>query len=637
MKKEKGDVNISGKFAAGRDININKLSNFSWLIVSLFVLTFMVLGWVYRDNLGAYLNKFDKFSPRDTQELKILLLPFKGLQDDAGFTVDYKEALVSSLAEKKKNDNLHIQLKAIEGIDSPNTDDEAKAIALDKNADLVIWGSYVESREGPIKLRLRYLLIKDFQVSYLNNRSSDKEEQLRDINSLKNGYLENDLHYLLNWIEGISAINQNDYKRALNNFRNIQNDSLLLQQYEFHPLNNLADIFLTLGREEFTFPIFHILQARLKEHPEKYTDAEKASLFSSWGIAHGYAGDINESVENHLKAIDIVNQSKENGKEFNLLKSGIYSSLGVQYVRMNKWDEAEECFKVCVKIDSALVQEGVNTYEMWNIINNLINLSELQTKKNELEEALKTLADAEQKAKNSLDTNDRLWGAIYNNKGEAYFHLGDYQQALHYQKKDVVLSQKIFDPFHRDLIPTYNNMAIYYEKLDSLEMSLLFQEKALKIAEHNDVKKMTNRLASIYSNYALNLADNNEFEKSIAYHQKSIDIRENRPDADTNPDLAASYNNMSYTYRKMKQYDKALIYHERAVAIATEIFGEEGLDTAVYYSKMAESYVGKKEYQSALEIIQRVDMAYQQHNIPESHPAYVSLMKLQEECLANLN
>ena len=35
MKKQEGDVNIKGKFAAGRDINIGKYSNFRWLIGSL--------------------------------------------------------------------------------------------------------------------------------------------------------------------------------------------------------------------------------------------------------------------------------------------------------------------------------------------------------------------------------------------------------------------------------------------------------------------------------------------------------------------------------------------------------------------------------------------------------------------------
>lgn len=640
MKKQDGDINIKGRFAAGRDVNIGKYSNFKWLIGSLIVLTFIVLGLIYREDVSVYLGSLAKFPPEDTKELKVLLLPFQVEQDVQGLYVNYQDALESAIIKKQKNDSLNIIIKSIKGVDSPKTDKEAEDIATKKNADIVIWGSYTEigdSSRTRLKVRLRYLLVKDFQLPYANIQSSDEEGDLGyDVSKLREGYLQNDLYYLLNWIEGISAFNQSDYKRALENFSALKNDSLLLYQYDFYALDNLAEIFLVLGREEFAFPVFDVLLNKIEENSQDITDLEKASIYSKMGIAYSYKGEAEKSLQYHQKAIDILDSYRDESKKVIALKSSVYSSMGVQYTRMTQLEKAEEYLSACLRFDSMLIQKGVDRHEMREIINNRINMSNLKLAKRELSATLETLLDIEKAAKEILSDNDRLWGAIYNNIGNAYFNLGNYMEALNYQKKDMEFSEKIYDKHHRDLGKTYNNMAVYYDRLDSTKMSLFYQRKAIEISEYNDEERITDALASMYNNYAVALADDEQFEKSIEFNQKSIDIRERISKSSANSNLATSYNNMAYTYRKMKEFDKALPYHDKAIEVSVRLNGAEDIYTGIYLSKKAESYFGKRDFLSTLEIVREVERIYVNY-LPSDHSLFIDLIKLKEQCLANLN
>lgn len=636
---QNGNINITGKYAAGRNITVNKYTNFRWLIAALFLLTFLTLGWIYKGEINIYLSSFKKFDVNDTQNLKVLLLPFKPIQDNLNIQTDYKHELLSSLGDKINKDSLAISILSINGIECPKTDKEAEAIAHEKNADLVIWGSYIETNDGPEKFRLRYNLIRDFELPYLSMKTSNQEGKLNyDVSKLRSGYLQNNLFYLMNWIEGISAFNQNNYKSALKNFTVLQKDSVLLRQYDFEPLHNLSHIFLTLGRENFAFPILAILEEKMIEAPEKFKDYERAALLGDIAHAHSLNGQKEKSIESFLRAVDIFDNSRESGKDFNEKKSSLYVSLGNEYTRMTLYDKAEECFLNSQKTDSILITDyDLNSEDLRDILNNKINYTFLKLSSGEFEIALNKLLLIEEEAKEKLVSNDVLWNAIYHNLGHCYYELGAYNKALEIQKKVLAIEAKIYDPLHYKLVSTYNNIATYYEKLDSLDQCVHYQKKAIDIAEYNTENKNTNSLATLYSNYALNLADINEFEKSIEYNQKSISIRESLSGEKINANLAMSYNSMSYTYRKMKDYDKAIVYHKKTIDASIKTFGKENIYTGIFYQKMAESYEGKKDYAIALKELNKAESIFSNSGLPREHPYWIKLTEQKEVCQTQIN
>jgi len=638
-KTQTGDVNITGKYAAGRDITVNKNANFKWPIITICALTFITLSWIYNENIKTYWSSLDKFDLNDTKNLKVLLLPFKPVQDHLDVIVDYKYELISSLESRKDKDSLAIKIISIEGIECPKTDKEAELIAREKNADLVIWGSYVESSEGPEKLRLRYNLIKDFQVPYINMRSGNQEGKLnKDISKLSSGYLQTDLFYLLNWIEGITSFNQFDFNNALERFSSIGNDTLLLKQYEFKPLQNLSHIFLSLGRSEFAFPILKILKEKITKNPERFKSYDKAALLSDLAIAHSQKGKIEVSIEHSLEAIKILNGSNEWGKDYEEIKSTIYSNLGMLYNNQLKLVKAEENLLISQKSDSLLI----TNYELDNknnrkIIAHKINYAKLKLNAGEFENSLEMLDKIEKESKGQIVSNDIYWSIIYDLKAQCYFQLGQYEKALRTEKKVLSLDLKLYDSFHPELTAVYNNLAVYYEKLDSLNQSINYQKKALDIIENNDKDKKTDNLAAAYANYALNLADISEFKKSIEYTQRSIDIRESTPDSLTSPNLAVSYNNMSYTLRKMKDFEKALEYHKKAVDTSVKLLGENHFYTGIFYHKMAETYAGLEDFSNVLIVLQKAEQIFIKNKLANNHPYLVKLNEQKRKGIEKLN
>ncbi len=178
-------------------------------------------------------------------------------------------------------------------------------------------------------------------------------------------------------------------------------------------------------------------------------------------------------------------------------------------------------------------------------------------------------------------------GDAYNNIGNIYYHLGDYDRALSYYRKAL----KFFTKGKRTGI--YNNLALIYYETDSLEKSLEYYTKALK-----ELKGKGNELhmAIIYHNMALVYNLKKEFSKAIENLNLALEIFRK---LNKEKNIANTYNNIGRAYYLQGNFKMAQIYYDSARTLATKIKAPYILmDNYKYNAKLL---IKKKEYKNALQ------------------------------------
>ena len=124
---------------------------------------------------------------------------------------------------------------------------------------------------------------------------------------------------------------------------------------------------------------------------------------------------------------------------------------------------------------------------------------------------------------------------LFNNISLVYRAQGNYEKALEYYEKSLVIKEKMLGKEHPSTATTYNNLAIVYE-------------------------------------------DQGNYEKALEYYEKALVIRE-KVLGKEHPSTGSTYNNMAGAYRTQGNYEKALEYYEKALKILDEKLGPEHPNT----------------------------------------------------------
>jgi len=114
----------------------------------------------------------------------------------------------------------------------------------------------------------------------------------------------------------------------------------------------------------------------------------------------------------------------------------LYNNLGAVYKKTGKYDLAIEAFENAIELSNKFNEpKGKGSV--------LINLADIYFLKGELSKAMKANYDALKNGK-SINDNYTISNA-YTNLSEIYSFLEDYQSALEYQKKSLIIDHKLED------------------------------------------------------------------------------------------------------------------------------------------------------------------------------------------------
>jgi len=161
-------------------------------------------------------------SPKPTSEpfpekegsFNVLLLPFQPLEDCTFKETFLEETLRRRLLALSEEKQLNLQVKLDTLQTCPATFDEGKAIGKNLNADLVIWGDFYEQCESDTSQAcLKYALVKDI---YINIAAAGQTgiQPLRSMTQLTEGYLQEDIDYIIYWTIGNRYYGIGNYREA---------------------------------------------------------------------------------------------------------------------------------------------------------------------------------------------------------------------------------------------------------------------------------------------------------------------------------------------------------------------------------------------------------------------------------------
>lgn len=201
----------------------------------------------------------------------------------------------------------------------------------------------------------------------------------------------------------------------------------------------------------------------------------------------------------------------------------------------------------------------------------------------------KTLLDAKR-----IDYQEGI-AALYNSYGINFYNISQFDSALYYFEKSVVIREKIKD--NLGLLKGLNNIGSLYYALGDNKKGLEYLEKALKKESDLNVKEGTyvsiNNIGFIYIGLKL-------YRKSFYYFKKAekVNLENNNKQS-----LVYTYDGMSTSYERLNLTDSALIYSQKTLELAESI--NDVYNYAYSLNAISILYINKKQYTKAKEYLEK--------------------------------
>lgn len=218
----------------------------------------------------------------------------------------------------------------------------------------------------------------------------------------------------------------------------------------------------------------------------------------------------------------------------------------------------------------------------------------------------------------------------YNNTGNIYDEMGEFDKAIQSFKEAIKIRQKIKDD--KGIVDTKVNIAVVYVKKAKYEEAVnLFLEAAhdydkmdnqYQVARQNAnvavvysriknhllalkytliaikvLEKLQDRstLALIYNNAGAHYMDLGDYKNALVYYEKALDMH---ADLENEIGVATSYNNIGSVYNFQKKFSKSIDYFHKALAL--KIKNNETNTLPVTYYNLGSSFIGLKNVDSSL-------------------------------------
>lgn len=256
-----------------------------------------------------------------------------------------------------------------------------------------------------------------------------------------------------------------------------------------------------------------------------------------------------------------------------------------------------------------------------------------------LDDALNNLKEAERIITQSNSKDVICESEIYNNLGIVLRNKGEYEEAMNYHRKSLLIRQKTYGNESPDAARSFNNIgAILWAKKD-YEGALAYHQQALKIKERT-LGIYHRSTASSYYNIGTVLAKIGNYFEAIKYFKIAIDIFEKvlgtkhpttlfcygsilgnyvkineYASAEkcllklTEYNHKNSYNNIAWTYHLMGKYEEARPWAEKAIAAFPS--DSNIIDT------LATVYQGLGRYEEALQQFKQCLKLQKEQQLPE--------------------
>ena len=162
-------------------------------------------------------------------------------------------------------------------------------------------------------------------------------------------------------------------------------------------------------------------------------------------------------------------------------------------------------------------------------------------------------------------------GSCYNAIANIYSRQGDFEEAIAYHKKALVIRRSLDS--RKEIASSLNNLGIIYRRQGSYDSALFYLRKSLILKQE---EQNSSRIASTLNNIGMVLFNLGELSEARAQFEKAFSIRANNTDL---VGQAITLNNLGKVHNAMGQYRKALWFLDSArILIEEENLLEEKAD-----------------------------------------------------------
>ncbi|CAF1488336.1 unnamed protein product [Adineta steineri] len=281
--------------------------------------------------------------------------------------------------------------------------------------------------------------------------------------------------------------------------------------------------------------------------------------------------------------------------------------LGQLLIKIGQFNKAQEVYEI-------LLHQKTDESDKAHIYN---QLGQIKYKQGEYQEALTYHEKSLIIDQKTLPSYHLDFANTHTNIGNVYHNMSDYPKALSSHEKALTIRQESLPSNHTDLGASYNNIGNVYYNMGDYPKALFYYEKALVIQQqslpsnHPDLGTLFNNIGLVYYNMG-------DYPKALSSYEKTLTLQQQSLPSN-HPDLANSYTNIGIVYRSIGDYPKGLSSYEKALAIRQQSLPSSHPDLGASYNNIGNVYNSMGDYLKALSSYETV-LAIQQQSLPSNHP-----------------
>lgn len=511
----------------------------------------------------TYYNLMPFRFEKEDKYFKVLILPF--WRDDNKNEAKLEEQIVNRLEELRNSYSFDIKVHYDVHSHFPESDDEAEKIAIDRNADLIIYGQFYEGKSD-YETKIKYI--------YVNNQLFVSPLLFEDTTKIVLNYFESSPSYISvrNETDFIKFSTLSDFSKGLlkPNIETIVTLSLILNYYKHREFKKAYDLSNSLSKD-YIYPL---------------------SLFDFQHDCLKEMKDNLEMIKFYTKLIGLPDSILDNPT---VKKATLYNSRGIYFRKIGKKDAALDDYNESIKLDSefglVFLNKGNLLYENGKYQDARSNFSraiEIDGKHGKVY-MMRALSEMQLGDKHSAEMDfDKAFelnysrGEVLAAKALLLFSQGDKQGC------DSLFKQALF--FDAQNADIFYNLASYNEEINQLNEAIDNFSSAIRldkdnpeyyngrgytynrlglydsaIADFSVTISLNNKHAYAYNNRGLSYTMKNDYGKAI------LDFEESRK---ISPDNGELFKNLGTYYEKQEFYEEALVNYSRA-SMLSKIFEKQ--------------------------------------------------------------
>jgi tetratricopeptide (TPR) repeat protein/DNA-binding CsgD family transcriptional regulator len=237
-------------------------------------------------------------------------------------------------------------------------------------------------------------------------------------------------------------------------------------------------------------------------------------------------------------------------------KAFCYQNLTSYYFNHGDIPKSISCANNCLKI-----YKDLNNLDGLAIVYN--NLAVINRNQGNIEHALDNYFESIKIYEQQGNIVDIYYGACLNNIGQLYYHQNEFDKAIEYMDKALIIQEKIGDKFH--ISNTLINMGTFYSKQGKTEAAITTFNRALSLKKEISDKKGEAKIL-------INIGSENqiikEYKVALEYFNDALDISEKTFDKIS---IIICQTNIGSVYFAQNKLKKSKIILTKAYLLAKSI------------------------------------------------------------------